>query len=106
MISDANKECLREILGLPHSHQYEKNFVQMLDHGEKLKFSLKAKEKPEPESMESNEKNRDVVANFKWSDSANEENLCSDDESISIDLESVDDFNPTSKVRNFFFFFL
>ena len=77
----------------------------MLDHGEKLKFSLKPKEKRESESMDSNEKNRDVEGNFKWSDSANEENLCSDDESVSIDLESVDDFNPTSTVGNFLFFF-
>ena len=77
----------------------------MLDHGEKLKLSLKAKEKRDSESMDSNEKNRDMEANFKWSDSAHEENLCSDDESVSIDLESVEDFNPTSTVGNFFNFF-
>lgn len=105
MLSDENKDNLREVLHLPHSHQYEKQFVDMLDHGQKLKFSFKSKKKLQSES-DTNEVNKDELANVEESDNFDVDKLCNesgkstdDDESISIDLESVDDFNPTSKVK-------
>ena len=67
MLSDENKDNLREVLHLPHSHQYEKKFVDMLDHGQKLKFSFKPKKKLQSES-DTNEVIEDEQANVEESD--------------------------------------
>ena len=104
MLKDENKESLRELLHLPHFHQYEKNYVDMLDHGKKLKLNLKSK--IFKSKANENEESNDEQVNFEFEETANNvaevEILCKElgnatDESISIDLESIDGFR--SKVN-------
>ena len=102
MLKDENKESLRELLHLPHFHQYEKNYVDMLDHGKKLKLDLKSRKNIKSETNTNEENNEQENFEFEeTNDNECKESVKStdEDESVSIDLESVDDFNPTSKVN-------
>jgi glutamyl/glutaminyl-tRNA synthetase len=75
---------LKEILTLPHIHQYQRTFDKQLDHGEKKSIKIAKSDKL---SEEKKSKSANYIIRLKTDLKKPNESQLEDEQSVSIDLD-------------------